>query len=265
MWSLPDVVKMNAEAADKNRQKKLERACVTHRLDRQRVQCDHCNRPATLVRLWYDIFSDDPKGIIASCEDHEDRIEEGNFFCGDCERTFVENYTWELYYHTMEDGEQLCLNCWAKRYLKEEGHWLDLDAERIEKVDFNEIRKAPHLIAVSGNIPEGLERVGGVTLDSSSGGEVTGFSYSESSPDSGVEKIREVLREAQEQGKKKAVLILDAAWQFCVEVGVYVKTEEGGEEGARGSLKDESQARGVVGNGGRGRKKAVAGRKRAAA
>jgi hypothetical protein len=41
-----------------------------------------------------------------------------------------------------------------------------------------------------------------------------------------VQEIRDLLAQAREDGYKRAILILDAAYQFAVSIGVYVSTEE---------------------------------------
>ena len=71
--------------------------------------------------------------------------------------------------------------------------------------------------------PDSIEEYGsGVTLDLSSGGLVTGFSSCTSSPDSGLEELQSLLREARDEGHDCAILILDGAYQFAVSIGVYV-------------------------------------------
>jgi hypothetical protein len=228
MWSLPDISRLNAEAAGKRHRNKLERAAKTGKLDGKRLECEQCDKKATRTALYFDIFSDDPKGISSACDEHEDGIEEGFFFCEDCERRFVENYTWELYYHVLPGGEQICLNCWAKRHLQEEKNWVVLTEQAIAGVTFEKVRKAPHLIAVSGRVPEGLAEFGNVELDSSNGGRLTGFSSSENTPEGGVKEIQEILQRAREEGHQEAVLICDGAYQFSVSIGVYVRQKEEG-------------------------------------
>lgn len=60
--------------------------------------------------LVYDIFSDDPKGILNLCNNHvgySSDPTEGYFTCACCQRVMVENYTWE-YYRVERDGETVC-------------------------------------------------------------------------------------------------------------------------------------------------------------
>ena len=113
MWSLPSIIKINEDAA-KN-ENKYVRAVKTLVLNRKRVRCDRCEAPASHAEIWYDIFGPDPKGIMAACEACcENYGLEGDacFHCADCERTFVTNYSWELYLKHTDDGETLCLNCY---------------------------------------------------------------------------------------------------------------------------------------------------------
>ena len=67
MWSLPDINRMNAEAAKESKQ--IERALKTGKHGGKKIRCDsaeydreHCGGEVYLDP-WYDIFSDDPKGI----------------------------------------------------------------------------------------------------------------------------------------------------------------------------------------------------------
>src|SRR5690348_12408001 len=100
MWSLPDINRMNSEAFQlKN---KLEEAARTGTLDGEKLKCEwegHSEPCDGELRhyLWYDIFSDDPKGILTLCEHHDGYYgspSEGYFTCEDCERVMTENYTW---------------------------------------------------------------------------------------------------------------------------------------------------------------------------
>jgi len=151
MWCLPNIIQLNSEAASNRR--KFERALHTGKLDGKTIHCKHadydgnnCSGP-TFRELWFDIFSDDPKGILAQCEYHRDHCgtPEGYFYCGDCGRTMVTNYTWELY-NTIVDGEELCLACACKRYIADPDNWIELTADNIAAFDFERMRKAKHVI-----------------------------------------------------------------------------------------------------------------------
>jgi len=69
-------------------------------------------KAATTAHLYYDICSDDPKGLVGRCQEHDDdfrNIPEGYFYCEGCNRLMVENYTWELY-SVCTDSGKFCLN-----------------------------------------------------------------------------------------------------------------------------------------------------------
>ncbi len=85
-----------------------------------------------------------------------------------------------------------------------------------------QVRKAKHLIAVGQETPKELELAGNVEMDSMSGGRLRSTSYANPDPVDAVEAIRSLLLEAMESGKRRATLIMDAAHQFSVSVGVYV-------------------------------------------
>jgi len=224
MWALPNIGRLNADAASAS-----HRALIKKQLQgKKKVDCEFCDQPACpeSIQEYYDIFSDDPKGVVGLCEEHESyygSIPEGYFYCERCNRLMVENYTWENYYTHTEYGEIVCLNCAAEEYVDDPFNWIQLDEESILKISFDHISRAKHIIAVSGPIPKGIEFYRNVELDAMSGGRITGFSSSESSPDGGVQEIRDILREAKEEGYSEALLILDAAYQFAVSIGVYVR------------------------------------------
>lgn len=230
MWSLPDINRMNAEASTSKR--KLERAVRTGTLNRHKLTCEHegddC-RGEQRRYLWYDIFSQDPKGVLTLCEKHDGYYgspDEGYFDCVDCQRIMTENYTWELYYVNTDDG-QVCLPCYAQRILSEPERWILLTDEAIDALTFEQIRQAPHCIGVKMPVPEGIQYVNEVTFDSSTGGAVRGFSSADSTPDAGVAELRQILWDLKAIGETKAILILDGGYQFAVSIGVYAPTKGG--------------------------------------
>src|SRR5208282_17026 len=128
--------------------------------------------------LVFDIFSDDPKSTLTLCERHDGYYgspSEGYFTCADCGRVMVENYTWELYYHDTPDG-RLCLPCAAKRHIEDEDNWLPLTDEDIAVVTFEVIHHARHVLGVEMPVPKEIHLFESVTLDSSTGGMLRGFS-----------------------------------------------------------------------------------------
>ena len=238
MWSLPDIKRLNEQAASKAAHSEIRQQLS----GRRKVECAICDKPATKDSRheWFDIFSDDPKGVVGLCAEHDEECgphPEGFFFCDGCNRLFINNYTWENYYHVTDEGEIFCLNCYAKRYVDDPDNWINLDevdtdrdedgnlydyTPGIDELTFEQVRKAAHVIAVDGPTPKGIKYFDGVNLDAFSGGRVTGFSSSEDSPDGGVGELQDILRAAKAAGHTKALLVLDGAYQFCVSIGVYV-------------------------------------------
>lgn len=226
MWSLPDIIRMNSEASQEK--EKLERAVRTGILNRKKLTCEWAghneNHPCEgelRHYLWYDIFSDDPKGILTLCEAHDGyygRPSEGFFECDDCGRIFTENYTWEMYRADTEDGV-FCLPCYAARELSQESNWISLTNEAIDAMTFDDVRKAKHLIGVKMPIPKGIETddQNNVTFDSMDGHGLNG----------GVEDFKTMLHRLKDDGHKRAILILDAAYQFAVCVSVYTPAKGG--------------------------------------
>jgi hypothetical protein len=202
MCSLPDINRMNNEAAANAGG--LEAAYETGALEGEKLTCEHEDDNCTGALhhyLWYDIFSDYPKGILTLCERHDGHFgspAEGYFWCGDCGRVMVENYTWELYYVLSDDGELLCLPCHAKRELRNLDNWIPLTAEDIAGITFKHVRRAKHLIGVRMPVPDVADA---------------------------VEELKAVLLDAMNAGHKRAILILDGTYQFAVSIGVYVPTK----------------------------------------
>ncbi len=228
MWSLPDLARLNSQAA--SNKKSLERAVRSGRLDGKFLTCEYAGHRGSDCHgrlhhyLWFDIFSDDPKGIITLCDHHDgysgDPLE-GYFTCAICERVVIENYTWD-YYRTDVGGDIVCLPCAAKRYIAESGNWIALTPEAVAEVDFDRVRQAGHVIGVEMPVPASIEFKGHVELDSSTGGRLTGFSSCERTPDGGVAEIQQRLTELREEGYSRVLLIVDGAYQFSVSIGVYV-------------------------------------------
>src|SRR5271157_2261239 len=215
MWALPTMKQLNAQAESKGFEQKLERACHTGKLDGEKLVCewaDH-DEPSKCEGelrhyLTYDIFSDKPKGILSLCERHDGDYgspSEGYFECVDCNRVHIENITWERYEVDTEDGP-ICLPCYLQRVMNDEERWISLTDEAIAAVDFNKVRKAPHCIGVQMPIPANTIRfVNNVEFDSGSGACISG---------GGVGELQETLHQLQSEGETRALLILDAAYQF---------------------------------------------------
>src|SRR5262249_23923279 len=105
-------------------------------------------------------------------------------------------------------------------------NWIPLTDVDIAAVTFEQVRRAKHLIAVAQETPKRLKFIGNVEFDSMSGGRIRGFSSADDTTEAGVQEIRELLTQAREEGHTRAILMLDAAYQFAVSIGVYVSTEE---------------------------------------
>jgi predicted Fe-S protein YdhL (DUF1289 family) len=227
MWSLPDLKRLNEDAVKFN--STLNQVVITGKTeDGEPLVCEwagHDGKCEGEVRAYeyYDIFSDVPKGYLALCERHDGYYgspSEGYFECDGCQKIFVENYTWELYRHD-DEGGTFCLNCYRENELADDENWLNLTDQNINALTFDRVRQAQHLIAVGQDTPAELTFIGNVELDGSTGGRLTGFSSCEDTPDGGVEELRDLLRKAKEQGYERAILILDAAYQFSISIGVY--------------------------------------------
>src|SRR5437762_967324 len=185
MWSLPDVRRLNAEAASDTAPKTILKAVHQH-LDSlgNPIHCDYCGNEAEEVSPWFDIFSDDSKGVVALCQEHYDKYgpaPEGYFWCDGCERLMAENYTWELY-SVCTDSGQFCLNCYRETELQNSLNWIPLADPDIANLTFEQVRKAKHLIAVRQDTPKGLNFVGNVEFDSMSGGRIRSSSFADDIP-----------------------------------------------------------------------------------
>jgi len=218
MWALPDIHRLNQTAERES--KKLERAVRTGRLDRKKLTCewqdDSCSGELRHY-LWYDIFSDNPKGVLTLCEHHDGYYghpTEGYFECEGCNRVFIENYTWEKY-NTFVDDVELCLPCAAEHYISDDDNWIDLsEPATIAAVDFDRVRQAKHVIGVEMPVPKSIRFFDNAEFDSLDGHQISG------------NDVRDILTSARDQGHRRALLVLDAAYQFAVSVGVYVDAGE---------------------------------------
>ena len=232
MWALPTMKQLNQEAETKLFQDRLKRALKTGTLDRKKLVCewhDH-DTPSRCSGdlhhyLHYDVFSPLAKGILTLCEHHDGYYgspTEGYFECADCQKIHIENITWERYEHTTEDGDSICIPCYADRVLNDDDRWIPLTEESIAALTFAQVTKAPHCIAVQMPVPEGIEFYANTECDSSTGGRLTSSSSCEGSSDGAVSEIQETLSNAMAEGHTRAILILDGAYQFSISLGLYV-------------------------------------------
>src|SRR5258708_22426710 len=225
MWSLPDTSRLNGEAATEK--EKLELAARTGILDGEQLECewkDHDGECDEELRhyLWYDIFFDDPKGILTLCERHDGYYgspSEGYFTCDGCNRVFVENYTWERY-EAIHEGSSLCLPCFAYEVIHDEDRWIPLTDESIDRVTFADVRNAPHCVGVKMPVPKEIRFINDVEFDSMDSHCISG---------GGVDELKETLRTLRDEGETRAILNVDAADQFPVAIVVHAPTREPGE------------------------------------
>jgi len=215
MWSLPDIAVRNSRAAAA---KPGIHKAIESRVDPETGKQAVCERESADCggevhgTPWFDIFSDDPKGVTFLCANHAGEHDEDFIDCADCERLMIDHITWERYVHDTPDGP-ICLNCYAKRVMDDPKAWVPLTKARIDMVDFSLLRKAPHIIAVSGPT-HGLQFHGNTEFDNMDGHCISG---------GGLDEIKATLHKARKEGKRKALLVLDAAYQFAVSIGVYTK------------------------------------------
>src|ERR1043166_4611527 len=112
MWCLPSISLLNQRAADNAPELYRQQRDLTDG-DGQSLKCGRCEKAqASHAILYFDVFSDDPKGLVPLCEGCE--VGDDLFYCDDCGRYLVTNYTYELYGVASDDGI-FCLNCHAKR------------------------------------------------------------------------------------------------------------------------------------------------------
>lgn len=210
MWALPNIAALNRDAASPEGQARIA-AELSGEID---MECELCGKEPVVRKPYFDVFSTMPKGVVALCEKHEDN-DEGYFECDGCDRLFILNYTWEMYrVFDPATGETHCINCAREKYLADDANWYDA---KLRVINFDVIRKAPHLFAV-GQTPEeyGLKLVGNVEFDAYTGERLYG------TQEQGVAEVTDLINKAvKDHGR--CVLILDAAYQFAISLGVYVE------------------------------------------
>lgn len=219
MWSLPDLIRLNEKAAA-NANKLRREARRT-----KKPQCEHygCASEATRSYLVHDIFSDDPKGVLHLCERHDGYSGDparGYFTCAHCDRVIVENYTWEIY-RTELDGQTVCLKCAAEAHFGEAENWIDpvLVREVVlvprGPVLFNpeigvlNVARCRHVLAVKQPVPPGVEFFDNAEFDSCDGHQISG------------DRLLDIIRRLPHG--EKFCPVLDAAYQFAVSIGIYVR------------------------------------------
>ena len=232
---------MNEKAAQAAQLRQLEKEAEHP----EKHNCEVCGwdgkeQPATYGYLWFDIYSDDPKGVIQLCEDHNGYTGspcEGYFTCDDCYRVLVENHSWELFYVIVNECEQLCLPCALKRYLNDDSNWIRTDAVTSVVLDPNadelfdpdsgvlNLARAPHLIGVRMPVPASITFIESLEFDSCTG-QMLATTSSTFGLGVGESAAMRVITDLAEQGHEKFFVILDAAYQWSTSIGVYVDAAE---------------------------------------
>ena len=239
MWSLPDIQRLNA-AAVINRHA-LEDAILTGMLHGEHVICNNADencRGSLTYELWFDVFSDPPKGIVGQCAYHREShcAPTGYFRCEICRHLFVERYTHEFYSINTSKG-LMCLPCAAEYYIANPSNWIELTEATIAALDFERVQLAAHVLAVGMPVPKAIEFAGNVEADTATGGRVIGSTLCERATDGTVQAIKDILHGLRKRGIRRALLVIDAAFQFSVSLGIYIdKTTRIVERVQRGDL-----------------------------
>lgn len=247
MWSLPDIKRLNAEAAEKARIKgetlsepgaekqgdmltgeftELPEPIVEPN-EEDYEECEWCEDRAEHTLEWYDIFSDDPKGEMNLCEEHyEDRIYSDSYFeCDTCDRLMIMNYTWENYY-VVGDGYIQCLRCAFEEFIKEPTIAITKDnvddiMEDIAERRFDALEEiCPHLIAVSSTYWED-------SLEFQSNHEFSGWEKDGTLGTLGTSWVRftnDIRLAVREYG---TVYLIHSAYQFSISIGIYTPKQKG--------------------------------------
>jgi hypothetical protein len=214
MWSLPDIKSLNARAAANVAALKRE----AKRKRKPNCEVYGCDCRAVESVEWFDIFSDDPKGLIHVCGEHPADAVEGFFTCEDCQRIVVDHYTWERY-QTEVDGASVCLKCAAERHFADDDNWIDprrvksvvLESNNHTLFDYHNgvlnAARCRHVLGVSQPPPAGVRFLDNAEFDSLDGHQISG------------RRLLEIIQELDEP----FCPVLDAAYQFAVSIGIYVR------------------------------------------
>ena len=223
MWSLPNIKALNDRAAANRRQIQRESKLKTSR----KHPCEYCTRPSTRHLKWWDIFSDDPKGVTHLCEDHYEQgaSDDGFFDCARCHRRVADHYTWEQY-GVVLGGELVCLRCAAEEYFADVANWIEpklvkavvlvphnprLNGENLPLFDPTtgvlNVARCRHVLGVSQPLPAGIKFLDNAEFDSMDGHQISG------------RKLLDIIQELDEP----FCPVLDAAYQFAVSIGLYVR------------------------------------------
>ncbi len=215
MWSLPDIKSLNARAAANV--PALKRKAKQKRKPNCEVYGCDCRAVESVE--WFDIFSDDPKGLVHVCAEHPADSVEGHFTCEDCQRIMITNYTWELYQVSIE-GATVCLKCAAEQHFADESNWIDPSA--VKDVVLHDgpptklfdpatgvlnIARCRHVLGVKQPVPARVKFHDNAEFDAMNGRQISG------------QPLLDVIQEL----KEPFCPVLDAAYQFAVSIGIYLK------------------------------------------
>lgn len=214
MWSLPDIKSLNARAAanlpalKREARRKKKPACEVY----------GCGCKAVESVEWFDIFSDVPKGLVHVCDEHCAEDVEGFFRCDACDRVLADHYTWERY-QTDIDGASLCLKCAAERHFGDRANWIDpkqvkeVVLERggpdlfDRKTGVLNVARCQHVLGVEQPLPDGIKFLENAEFDHCDGHQISG------------RRLLDIVHELN----GPFCPVLDAAYQFAVSIGIYVR------------------------------------------
>lgn len=215
MWSLPDINLLNARAAAEA--SKLKRAA--RRGPGKRQQCEYygCQSRAVESVPWFDIFGDDPKGLVHVCSEHPADSVGEMFTCEACGRLMVDHYTWERY-AVDRDGITLCLKCAADQHFGDAANWLDPRAVKQVVLEPNglplfdpktgvlNVARCRHVLGVKQPLPAGIEFFDNAEFDNCDGHQICG------------DDLFDIIKRLNQPFCPG----LDAAYQLSVSIGIYI-------------------------------------------
>jgi hypothetical protein len=217
MWSLPNIKAMNAQAAAQA--SKIRRAARRGPGKRQTCEYRGCQERAVESAPWFDIFSEDPKGLVHVCAGHNPWDVEGFFLCDECQRVICDHITWERYQVELND-RVLCLACAAEEHFQDPTNWIDPRQVRevglsdngaplfSRETGFLNLARCRHVLGVEQPLPAGIKFADNAEFDSMDGHQISG------------ERLLDVIAALDGQ---EFCPVLDAAYQFAVSIGFYVR------------------------------------------
>ena len=223
MWSLPDIIAMNERAAARAAALRLSASQGPAKL--QRCQAYGCEEPAVKSDLYFDVFSDDPKGVAHTCEDHVAEHTGGLFECDACRRLMLDHITWERYAVELA-GRTLCLKCAAEEYFSEARNWIDPRSVRLvvnqphkpklngrniplfdQQTGVLNLGACRHVLGVKQPLPVGVKFVKNMEFDGADGFQLSG--------DDPMELVQSLV--------EPFCPVLDGAYQYALSIGIYVR------------------------------------------